>query len=409
MTVSCLALLVRKSVKQRFHPDQRILGLMESFRQMTNICIWIGLENDVSSLKRLCLLSYRELRGFRLPSYYKLCAISRAAGILAARKKSIKRGYRTRNPYLKKPLLTSCYGFKIVDGKLLVPVGWREVNAIPLNTHTIRTLTEPKIRARSFTLTRESLSLCISKDVESVTELTGVVGVDRNLNNLTVGNSDAVTYYEMGKASEIAKTTRDIVRSFKRNDTRTRTAITRKYGERKKNRIRQLLHRVSKDVVDSAFQNRQGIVFEDIRDIRRLYRRGNGQGRGYRVRMNDWSFHEVKRQIEYKAAWIGVPVITLSKSETRGTSRVCPRCGERLQSSKQLRRKLWCQPCREMFDRDLVAVLNISRRGRVRFARSEGVGVEAMVQEPDAGPTWPKVILKVDPTKLTRRGQEPKS
>ncbi len=61
-----------------------------------------------------------------------------------------------------------------------------------------------------------------------------------------------------------------------------------------------------------------------------------------------------------------------------------------------------------MFDRDLVAVLNISRRGRLRFERSQGVGVEAMVQEPDAGRTWPKVILKVDPTKLTR-SHEPKS
>src|SRR5208282_5879617 len=98
--------------------------------------------------------------------------------------------------------------------------------------------------------------------------------------------------------------------------------------------------------------------------------------------------------------------ITLSRSETRGTSRVCPRCGERLQSSKQLRRKLWCQKCREMFHRDLVAVLNISRRGRVRFARSEGVGVEAMVQEPSS---VAPVILRVDPTKLTRQAREPKS
>ena len=393
-------------MKQRFFPDKRILGLMESFRQMTNICIWIGLENDASSLKRLSLLSYKKLRDFHLPSCYKLCAISKAAGILAARKKPIQRGYRTKNPYLKKPLMTSCYGFKIMGGKLLVPVGRSEVNAIPLNTHTIRTLAEPRIRARSFTLTRESMSLCIGKEMESVVELSGVVGVDRNLNNLTVGNSDAVTYYEMGKASEIAKTTREIVRSFKRNDTRTRTAITDKYGERRRNRIRQLLHRVSKQIVELALQNRQGIVFEDIREIRRLYRRGNGQGRGYRARMNDWPFHEVKRQIEYKAAWAGVPVITLSTSETRGTSRVCPRCGERLQSSKQPSRKLWCQRCREMFDRDLVAVLNISRRGRVRFARSEGVGVEAMVQEPSS---VAPVILRVDPTKLTRQAREPKS
>src|SRR5208283_3535971 len=115
MSISCLALFVRKSVKQRFRPDQRTLGLMESFRQMTNICIGIGLANDASSLKRLSLLSYRELRGFRLPSYYKLCASSKAAGILAARKKSIKRGHMTKNPFLKKVLLTSCYGFKIVD------------------------------------------------------------------------------------------------------------------------------------------------------------------------------------------------------------------------------------------------------------------------------------------------------
>jgi len=382
---------------------------MESFRQMTNICIRIGLENDASSLKRLSLLSYRQLRDFHLPSYYKLCAISKAAGILAARKKSIKRGYWTRNPCLKRPLLTSCYGFKIRDCELLVPVGRREAAAIPLNAHTIQELAEPGVRARSFTLTRESFSLCISKDVESIVELTGVVGVDRNLSNLTVGNSDTVTYYEMGKASEIAKTTREIVRSLRRNDIRIRTAIFGKYGERRRNRVRQLLHRVSKQVVQSALQSRQGIVFEDIREIRRLYQRGNGQGRGYRARMNGWPFHEVKRQIEYKAAWVGVPVVTLTRSETRGTSSVCPRCGERLQSSRQLSRKLWCQRCREMFDRDLVAVLNISRRGRVRFARSEGVGDEAMVEEPDAGPTWPKVILKVDPTKLTRRGHEPKS
>jgi len=70
--------------------------------------------------------------------------------------------------------------------------------------------------------------------------------------------------------------------------------------------------------VESALRNRQGIVFEDIREIRRLYGRGNGQGRGYRARMNGWPFHEIKRQIEYKAAWAGVPVITLSRSETGG-------------------------------------------------------------------------------------------
>jgi putative transposase len=364
---------------------------MGDFRVMTNICIQIGLENNASSLKRLSLLSYKQLVGFNCPSCYKLCAISKAAGILAARKKSIKRGYRTKNPYLKKQLLTSCYRFKIVDDKLAIPVGGRRFEFIPLNTHTIRILSDPKLRTCSFTLTQQSLSLCVSKDTEPIGKVASVAGVDRNLNNLTVGGSGAVTYYDMSKATEIGKTTRRAISSFKRNDTRIRNILTRKYGERRKNRVRQLLHKVSKQVVASALEKREGIVFEDIREIRRLYGKGNGQARSYRARMNSWPFHEIKRQIEYKAAWVGVPVITLSKSETRGTSCLCPRCGERLQSSKELSRKLWCQRC------------------RVRFARSEAVGVEAMVQEPDAGPTWPMVILKVDPTKLTQQGHEPKS
>ena len=66
---------------------------------MVNESILIGLANDVSSLRRLSLLSYSQLAQYDSPSYYKLCAISRAAGILAARKKSLKRGFATRTPY----------------------------------------------------------------------------------------------------------------------------------------------------------------------------------------------------------------------------------------------------------------------------------------------------------------------
>ena len=47
---------------------------------MTNDCIRIGLANDASTLRRLSNLSYRELKRYRVVSYYKLHAISRAAG-----------------------------------------------------------------------------------------------------------------------------------------------------------------------------------------------------------------------------------------------------------------------------------------------------------------------------------------
>jgi len=144
---------------------------------------------------------------------------------------------------------------------------------------------------------------------------------------------------------------------------------------------------------------------ENIQGIRALYRKGNGQGRKYRGRMNGWSFGEAQRQIEYKARWVGLPVIRLSRRETRGSSVTCPRCGERLQSDKRLERKLWCSKCRIMMDRDTVAAVNLSRRGRVRFARSrppitieaQGGAVEAMMGNPT-----PTVIPGVDAPKLTQ-------
>ena len=70
---------------------------------MVNDSIRIGLTNDTSSLRGLSLLAYNQLARYDSPSYYKLCAISRAAGILAARKKSIRRGYASKTPYSVKP------------------------------------------------------------------------------------------------------------------------------------------------------------------------------------------------------------------------------------------------------------------------------------------------------------------
>ena len=142
---SRITLLVRKSIKQRMTittPDDApvIQRLMESFRAMCNDAIRIGLAADASSLKRLSKLTYTSLKEYGVPSYYKLCAISKAAGILAARKKSIRRGFTTtRRPYLSRPLLVSCYGFKIDDdGVLLVPLGDRNFARIALNAHTSR-------------------------------------------------------------------------------------------------------------------------------------------------------------------------------------------------------------------------------------------------------------------------------
>lgn len=288
--------LAVKSVKQSYNPTTDILQLMHTFRMMVNDCIRVSLRNNnVSTLKKLVMLSYAELSRYDILTYYKLCAISKVAGIMANRKKSMKRGIHTKDPYMQKPCLVSCYGFKIVDGKLQVPLGQRQYFEITLNNHTRQILPDPALKVRSFTLTANTVSICYSKEVAEKACIKAA-RIDRNLRNVTYGNFKKIIDHNVCKAVDIAENTMQIIASFKRNDARIQKKIASKYGKRRRNRIDQLLHHVSKDIVREALENKEVIVFEKLTGLRKLYGRGNGQGRKYRHMMNSFPFHEMERQ-----------------------------------------------------------------------------------------------------------------
>jgi putative transposase len=167
---------------------------------------------------------------------------------------------------------------------------------------------------------------------------------------------------------------------MRRNDVRIRREISSKYGLKQREKVKQILHRASKQIVDEAKRERFGIIMENLTGIRALYRRGNGQGRSYRGRMNSWSFAEFQRQVEYKARWEGLPVVYV---RPHGTSAKCSICGSRLARIPEENRQLHCPSCGVTVDRDVNAARNILARG-VRFAPI-ALPTEAMVQESAAG------------------------
>src|SRR5437899_924904 len=146
--------LAVKSVWQYYAPTGDVLQLLDVFRRMVNDSIRIGLVNDASSLRRLSLLSYNQLARYDSPSCYKLCAISRTAGILAARKRSVRRGYATRTPYAVRQQLVSCYGFKIENEYLRIPVSRGRRFSIPLTKHVLDAISQPGAKVRAFILTQ---------------------------------------------------------------------------------------------------------------------------------------------------------------------------------------------------------------------------------------------------------------
>jgi putative transposase len=381
-------MLARKSVKQRFTPDQRTLQIMDLFRRMTNDCIRVGLLEGRTSLKSLSLSCYSKLKKYELPSAYKVCAISKAAGILAHYKK-LSKAHHVRQPYCTRLFLTTCYGLKILDRKLRMPGGLE----VPLNRYTLRFLSQPRIELRSVTLTPEILGISVRKQMQPIA-CTGMVGIDRNLDNLTlIDTENRLVVQDLSEARVAKSRCREIKSHFCRNDARVSKIISKKYGRLEKNRVGWLLHNVSANIVVRAKLKRQSIVMEDLRYIRKLYRKGNGQSSDYRWTMNSWSYAELQRQIQYKADWNGIPVIYVRPS---GTSARCSICGHRVLPEEN--RQLHCPNCNLTVDRDVNAARNILARG-LRF-KPVGSAREAMVAEPAPQQA---VICRVDADQSTSK------
>ncbi|HEV2120294.1 MAG TPA: transposase [Candidatus Bathyarchaeia archaeon] len=380
-----------KTVRQKHQASPELLRLLDEFRRMVNVCIAVGIEQNVSSLKTLSLKSYHRLSPNML-GYYRLGAISTATAILRNHRKANRKNPRTKLPYARKLMLTTCYGFKIKDGFLRFPVKPRQYVHVNLNSHTLKVIS--RFDVRSITLTPESLSMNYSKETTEI-EPEGYVGIDRNLDNVTVASTDrTVRRFDLSKATAIKADYRYVKSRLTRNDSRTRARVFSKYGEKQRNRVQPILHNVSKRIVRGAKTGRYGIVMEKLTGLRRLYHRGNFQTRSYRARMNSWSYGELQRQIEYKARWEGVKVIYVP---ARNTSKRCSICGYKTLESTQ--RRLWCPHCGAILDRDENAARNIAAGG-LRFSPN-GPPVEAMVEERE--PENATLILKVDGDKLSQQ------
>jgi len=279
--------------------------LLEQFRQMLNDCIRIGLAENVTSLKALSLKAYNQLSRHDVASYYKLCAISAATGILRNYRKAKRKNPYVNEPYARRPRLTTCYGFKIRDGELSLPIHAKEHIPISLNQHVQATI--GGFRLRSVTLTADRLSLAYANEVQQL-QPRGFIGIDRNLDNVTVAATDGpVQQHDLSEATQAKVVYRDVRSHFKRSDVRIRREVSGKYGQKQREKVQQILHHASKLIVEEAKAKQCGIAMEKLTGIRKLYRRGNWQGRWYRGCMNSWSYGELQRQIEYKARWEGLP------------------------------------------------------------------------------------------------------
>jgi putative transposase len=404
-------LLATKSVTQPFRSDA-IESLLRETLTLTYNAIHYAEEKGITNRKGMKGF-YQSMRGVELPSCYKVAVITRACAVVESRRKSRRRGIDAKHQKPLRPVVCIISGFFVTaKGRLFIPLQRRNEYAdVVLNRYA-----REKIRGRrlrSLTVTPDTLSICYSEEVEPIPVRT-MYGVDRNEKNLTFGDRDGVVQIDMAKTVRIRQTTREIVGSFRRDDVRIRKKLASKYWRRARDRTNQILHAATNFMVDNAARGGAAFALEDLTNIGRMYRRGSGQGKDYRFRLNSWSHSKGHQMLDYKSAWKGVTTIPLTKAETYGSSSECASCGERLRSPEVddvvHRRMLWCQRCKVWVDRDVNAAVNLSKRGRSRFDRSllrpvillageKGLAGEAV--KGNGQTTTP--ILRVDASKLGLR------
>jgi putative transposase len=126
----------------------------------------------------------------------------------------------------------------------------------------------------------------------------------------------------------------------------------RKIKDSERRKVNDILHKISKQIVDEALLGRACIVLGDLKGIRKRSR-----GRKMNRIVANMPYFKLSSYITYKASWAGVPVYKIKEARTSKTCHKCGQIGERLSQGL-----FKCHSCGLIYNADLNGAINIAKR-----------------------------------------------
>jgi len=200
------------------------------------------------------------------------------------------------------------------------------------------------------------VSILVEEPQEKLPKLSNSIGIDLGLKVFaTCSNGDVIENPKHLRKLEkkLAKAERSKARKKKGSNNRNKQRLkVARIHERISNQRKDFLHKLSSKLI----RENQAIIIEDLQ-VKNMVKNHK-----LAKSIQDASWSEFRRMLEYKAIWYGRTINIADKFYA--SSQICSNCGCKNHHMKDLAERVFtCKSCGYTLDRDLNASINLSTVG----------------------------------------------
>ena len=215
-------------------------------------------------------------------------------------------------------------------------------------------------KIHSVTLTKTAtnkyyLSILIDYNIQQKEKLDTVIGLDLGIKDFIIdsnGNRYENKHFYKNQEKKLMKLQKQLSKKQKESNNKNKLRIKlAKVYESIKNQRNAYLHQITSKLVNEN----QIICIEDLNV------KGMMQNHKLSKSIQELSFYEFRRQLEYKCRWYKRQLIIIDRFYP--SSKTCHNCGYIYKDLKLSQREWICPHCGKLIDRDYNASLNILSQG----------------------------------------------